>query len=72
MSRIASPARMVAAAPPGNRRAIRRGIGGKSLRRIQIATRAEERRIAATVEAVEAGIISLSPEASHRLVENLE
>jgi len=72
VSRITSPARMTAAARPGTRRAVRRGIGGKALRRIQIATRAEERRIAATVEAVEAGVITLSPEASHRLVETLK
>ena len=72
VSRITSPARMVAAARPGTRRAVRRGIGGKALRRIQIATKAEERRIAATVAAVEAGVIPLSPEASRRLVGDLE
>ena len=50
---------------PGRRRAVRRGIGGKSYRRMERAARAEERRIARTVEAVEDGRIVLSAPASH-------
>lgn len=64
--------RTVVTAPntPGRRRAVRRGIGGKSYRRMERAARAEERRIARTVEAVEDGRITLSEDAKMRLAEN--
>ena len=55
---------------PGRRRAIRRGIGGKAYRRLERAARAEERRIARTVEAVEDGRIALSEDAKMRLAQN--